>query len=74
MKDISKKNNLPVIDAETYRQEPDRYELREGTADGAPLCPYGNQYQWIGFDRKTKSYLRFTKSVFKAILQERNQM
>ena len=53
---------------EEYLSNPDRYELRTGRSEGAPLCPYGNYYQWLGFDRSTNTYVRFTKSVFKKII------
>lgn len=56
---------------EDYLREPNRYELRKGSMEGAPACPYGNQYQWIGYDKKRSDYIRFTKSVFK-LLREQN--
>ena len=62
------KHNLVVIDSALFRKDPDRYELRPGNTEGAPLCPYGNQYEWIGFDLKNNSFVRFTKSVFKSVL------
>lgn len=55
---------------ETYLRDPDRYELRSGQEDAAPSCPYGNNYQWIGFDRATQNYVRFTKSVFKKLVRQ----
>jgi hypothetical protein len=64
---------IPKVDKEAYLLEPDRYELRPGTVEGAPLCPYGNHYQWIGYDKHTGEYLRFTKSVFKKMITEQNQ-
>lgn len=54
---------------ELFLKDPDRYELRSGLAEDAPSCPYGNSYQWIGFDKYTQSYVRFTKSVFKKLIQ-----
>ena len=56
----------------TYLEEPKRYELRNGNEANAPLCPYGNHYQWIGFDLVTQEYTRFTKSVFKVLVQLQN--
>jgi hypothetical protein len=58
------------VNMKTYLREPGRYELRPGTAEGAPLCPYGNHYQWIGYDKLTDEYLRFTKSVSKKLMAE----
>ncbi len=55
---------------EAYLQEPKRYELRSGASEGAPSCPYGNQYLWIGYDLKLKEYIRFTKSVFKLLVAQ----
>ena len=52
-----------VIKAD-FDAEPDRYEFRENDAL-APPCPYGNRYAWIGFDRETGEYVRFTKSIVK---------
>lgn len=53
---------------ETYLLAPQRYELRSGDAEGAPFCPYGNQYLWIGYDLELQEYIRFTKSVFKLLV------
>ena len=53
-----------------YLAAPARYELRSGKSDDAPSCPYGNRYQWIGFDLQSNEYIRFTKSVFKLLIQE----
>jgi len=63
--------NTPLrkVNMELFLKNPDRYELRSGLADDAPSCPYGNKYQWIGFDKETQSYVRFTKSVFKKLVQ-----
>lgn len=55
---------------QTYTSDPDRYELRSGQEAAAPACPYGNRYEWVGFDKQTKEYVRFTKSVFKKLVQE----
>ena len=61
-------NVLRKIDMQTYLANPDRYELRTGSETGAPSCPYGNHYQWIGYDRDQDQYVRFTKSVFKKLI------
>lgn len=53
-----------------YLLEPARYELRAGSSAGAPSCPYGNQYEWVGFDRQAREYVRFTKSVFKLLVNK----
>ena len=56
------------ISAETYKRAPDQYELRRGNCEGAPACPYGNHYQWIGFDKVSGEYVRFTKRLFKRLV------
>ncbi|MFN3852107.1 MAG: hypothetical protein ACK4NY_21915 [Spirosomataceae bacterium] len=53
-----------------YDIEPNRYELRDGREVNAPLCPFGNHYKWIGFDLITNEYVRFTKSVFKLLINK----
>lgn len=62
---------LSKVDMATYLRAPNRYELRSGQVDDAPSCPYGNKYEWIGFDRESQNYVRFTKSVFKKLIQEK---
>ena len=64
------KIEIKKISKADYDLEPNRYELRDGREDKAPLCPYGNHYKWIGFDLITKKYVRFTKSVFKLLLNK----
>jgi hypothetical protein len=56
------------INSKIYNEEPERYLLKSGNEDGAPLCPYGNKYQWIGYDLKEEEYVRFTKSIFKLLI------
>ncbi len=57
-----------------YLQDPKRYELRKGIEVlDAPKCPYGNTYQWIGFDLEETEYIRFTKSVFKLLVNEQKE-
>ena len=55
---------------EEFLKQADRYELRSGSSEGAPLCPFGNHFQWIGYDKKTEEYVRFSKSVFKKLIQK----
>lgn len=57
------------IDKETFSQSPQRYELRKGNAAEAPLCPYGNLYAWIGYDKEQQEYVRFSKRLFKSLVQ-----
>ena len=56
------------INAELYIKNPSRYILVPGSTNGAPTCPFGNNYQWIGFDKEEEVYVRFTKSVFKKLI------
>ena len=56
-----------------YISQPERYELREGSAEGAPLCPYGNRFEWVGYDLERQEYVRFTKTVFKKLVQEKSE-
>jgi hypothetical protein len=58
------------VDMTTFLAEPDRYALRPGDTPGAPSCPYGNQYQWVGYDREMQEFVRFTKSVFKRLITD----
>ena len=60
------------VNMSEYLLDPSRYQLRSGKEPNAPLCPYGNHYKWIGFDNLTNEYIRFTKSVFKHIIQQKN--
>jgi len=61
------------VNMETYLSDPNRYELRPGRVADAPNCPYGNHYEWIGYDQVTQEYLRFTKSVFKKLVQQKTK-
>ena len=61
------------VDMKSFLETPDRYQLRSGHEAGAPTCPYGNHYQWVGFDTQLKEYVRFTKSVFKVLVQKIEQ-
>ncbi len=64
------KPELKRIRKVEYDIDPNRYELRSGSETNAPLCPYGNHYKWIGFDLKTNEYVRYTKSVFKLLINK----
>ena len=59
------------VNMSDYLSDPNRYELRKGSAKNAPLCPFGNHYQWIGYDKVEEEYVRFTKSVFKKLVNEK---
>jgi hypothetical protein len=58
------------VDMTSYLLNPNRYELRSGSTDDAPNCPYGNKFLWIGYDLKLKEYVRFTKTVFKLLIKK----
>ncbi|MBD1424007.1 hypothetical protein [Sphingobacterium arenae] len=58
------------ITAEIYQLHPDRYILVSGNEEGAPRCPYGNIQHWVGYDSLSKKYTRFTKSVYKKLVEE----
>ena len=62
---------LRKVNMETYLVNPSRYELRKGINEPmAPKCPYGNTYEWIGYDLEEQSYVRFTKRVFKKLVSD----
>ena len=61
------------VTREEYVTAPDRYELRPGNVEGAPPCPYGNQYQWVVYDKEEKEYVRVTKSVFKVLIDKEDK-
>ena len=62
---------MEKVTAEMYQQDPDRYTLVSGHEEGAPTCPYGNMQQWVGYDRVEEKFIRFTKSVFKQLVQKK---
>ena len=64
--------NKAKVTMPQYKSAPERYELRSGLESDAPLCPYGNRYQWVGYDKQTGAYVRFAESVFKKLIRERS--
>ena len=62
--------SLERINSETYHQNPKQYELVKGSTQGAPKCPYGNNYNWIGYDHVNRKFVRFTKTIFKTLIQK----
>lgn len=58
------------VDYNMYSENPDRYSLVSGMTAGAPLCPYGNKYKWIGYDKEEKQFVRFSKAAFKRIIKK----
>jgi hypothetical protein len=63
---------LRRINSETYHNNTSRYKLVAGTTKDAPLCPFGNSYKWIGYDNHENEFVRFTKSVFKKLIAQKN--
>lgn len=61
---------MEKINNALYLANSNRYILVSGDLKEAPKCPFGNNYKWIGFDLEEKKYIRFTKSVFKKLVQE----
>ncbi len=61
-----------VIDRRQFDQNPNNFELRINDKN-APLCPFGNQRKFIGFEKEKNEYVRFTKSVLKKVLAEREK-
>lgn len=64
-----KRQGIRVVDAAVYQSDVERYELRKDDPN-APLCPYGNRREFIGFDKQENDYVRFTKSVFLKALKK----
>ena len=62
---------MDKVTAEIYRQNPDRFTLVPGNKEGAPTCSFGNVQQWVGYDNTEKKFIRFTKSVFKQLVQQK---
>ncbi len=67
--ELNSKNeeSLHKVTMEEYLVQPEKFELRSGKSPNAPTCPYGNYYEWIGYDLEKEEYIRFTKSVFKKL-------
>ena len=61
---------MDKVTAEMYQQNPDRYTLVSGHQEGAPTCPYGNVQQWVGYDNMEQKFIRFTKTLFKKLVQQ----
>ncbi len=62
---------MDKVTAEVYHLDPERYDLVSGHQDGAPTCAYGNLQEWVGYDKMEKKFIRFTKSVFKRLVLEK---
>lgn len=62
---------MDKVTAEMYQQNPERYILVSGHQEGAPTCSYGNVQQWVGYDKIEQTFIRFTKSVFKRLVQQK---
>ena len=62
---------MDKVTAEIYQQNPDRYTLVPGHQEGAPTCSFGNVQQWVGYDNTEQKYIRLTKSVFKQLVQQK---
>lgn len=67
------KHNLRIIDSATFNAASNRYKMISGGSPDAPFCPFGNKYNWIGFDTVFNEYVRFTKSVFKKLITKMNE-
>lgn len=61
---------MTKITAEIYEKDKERYTVVSGHVTGAPTCTFGNVQQWVGYDKKQKRFVRFTKSVFKKLIQQ----
>jgi len=62
---------MEKVTAEMCQQNLGRYILVSGHQEGAPTCPYGNVQQWVGYDNKDHKFIRFTKSVFKQLIKQK---
>ncbi|WP_134090290.1 hypothetical protein [Olivibacter sp. XZL3] len=58
------------ITAEIYEQNPERYTLVKGNVQGAPSCRFVNTSDWVGYDKEKSTFVRFTKSVFKRLVNQ----
>ncbi|WP_134088531.1 hypothetical protein [Olivibacter sp. XZL3] len=61
---------MDKITAAIYEQNPERYTVVSGHTQGAPTCAYGNVQQWVGYDNKIQTYVRFSKSLYKRLVQK----
>ena len=69
--EVGNNKQIRKVGKEEYLSAPEHFNLRSGSEEGAPKCPYGNNYQWIGYDLVIEEYVRFTKSVFKILIKRR---
>jgi hypothetical protein len=63
---------MDKITAAMYFENSNRFILVDGNTPGAPKCAYGNTHQWVGYDKETDTFVRFTKSVYKKLINEIN--
>ncbi|MEO7214578.1 MAG: peptide-methionine (S)-S-oxide reductase MsrA [Mucilaginibacter sp.] len=61
---------MEKVTAEMYQQNPQRYTLVDGSTEGAPTCAYGNVKEWVGYDKVERTFVRFTKSVYKKLVSQ----
>ncbi|NUY81462.1 hypothetical protein HUK80_11185 [Flavobacterium sp. MAH-1] len=61
------------VDSGIFDADPTRFTLVEGSTPGAPLCPYGNHFSLVGYDNQEKKFVRYTKSVYKRLVEKRSQ-
>lgn len=67
---LERSYNTPnKVTAEIYQRNPGRYIVVSGYEVGAPRCPYGNLKKWVGYDTLSKEYIRFTKSVYRKLVE-----
>lgn len=64
---------MEKVTAAMYQQDTNRYTLVSGHQQGAPTCSFGNIQEWVGYDKKEEKYVRFTKSVFKTLVQQKER-
>ena len=62
--DQEQKFGVPKIYKIKFEEDPERYELRKGFPD-FPVCPYGNSFSMLGFDKKEKRYVWLVSSIIK---------
>ncbi|MEZ5047194.1 MAG: hypothetical protein R2831_09410 [Chitinophagaceae bacterium] len=61
---MNTKYGLKKIYKVDYNLNPERYELRIDFSD-APLCPYGNSFRAIGYDKIENEYIWLVTSILK---------